>query len=223
MSRRGYSRQQGGGGDYLEWLRSLGCIFYAPLRTDLRELINDCEFVPTGDGDYYFDSEGLVVTTPNSVPKTVLNISPPNWSSKLTKDWSFLGEGRAITNSSAGNTCRATLFSNIGVQSEAKPQYYGNPFVSSIPKSDNIIKAARIAHTSNLRMYYYQDGVNNRTDTVNQTDTDATLFAYPYNRGFTIGCAGHANFRNCKYVIRELMFFNRALTQQEILTIQGYD
>lgn len=223
MSRREYSKKQGSGGDYLEWLRSLGCILYAPLRTDLQELMNDCEFVPTGDGDYYFDEEGLVVTTPNSVPKTVLNISPPNWSSKLTQDWTIMGEGYAVTNSSAGNTCRPTLFSNIGVQSEAKPQYYGNPFISSIPKSDNIIKVARIADTSNLRMHYYQDGVNVRTDSANSTDINATLFAQPYNQGFTLGCAGHANFRNCKFKFREFMFFNRALTLTEIRQIQGYE
>lgn len=219
MSRREYSKTQGGN-EYLEWLRSLGCILYAPLRTDLQELMNDCEFVPTGDGEYYFDEEGLVVTTPNTAHKTVLNISPPNWSSKLTQDWTIMAEGYAVTNSSAGNTTRPTLFSNIGTNSEGAPQYYGSPFRSAIPKLSTFVKAARVNSLSLNTMYYYIDGA---LDSTSIGTYDMTTAPLPYNQGFTLGCAGHANFRNCKFKFREFMFFNRALTETEIRQIQGYE
>ena len=207
-----------GSEDYVEWLKSLGCIMYAPLREDLQDRISGNSFVPTGDGAYAFVNGYCEVTTPSTSPASPLNITIPALSATTSKDYTVLCEAQLIQKSVANNSCRMLLFSNQAISSEGAPQWCANPFRSAVPTNFNLYKCGRIYSWSQKKMSYPLNGVIDSTESYT---VDITSMSSPYNQGFTLGCAGHNNFRNCKFRVRDLMFFTAALDLSTIKQIQG--
>lgn len=218
MSRR-HIAPDGGGDPYVDWLKSLGCIVYLPLREDLVERISGISCVPTGDGSYYFQDGYCFITTPSYSIATVLNLTLPDLKNNVRQDYTLLGETAAISLSVAKNTCRPTLFSNQAIDSEYPPQYLGSFMWSSIPKDYALYKAARVyVHSTHTTTYYSNGDYYNSSTNFN---IDITSMSFPYRDGFTIGCAGHNNFRSCTFKMRDFMMFDSALSLQTIKQIQG--
>ena len=216
MSRRHVKPSDGE--PYVEWLKSLGCIMYLPLREDLVERISGISCVPTGDGSYYFQDGYCFITTPSTSIATVLNLTLPDLKNNVRQDYTLLGEAAAIQLSVANNTCRPTLFSNQAIYSEYSPQWFGNFMGTSIPKDYALYKAARVSEYSTQKLTAYYNGVFYKQENYN---FDITSMSSPYRDGFTIGCAGHNNYRSCQFKLRDFMMFDSALSLQTIKQIQG--
>lgn len=218
-----------GSEDYVEWLKSLGCIMYTPLREDLQDRISGNSFVPTGDGAYAFVNGYCEVTTPSTSPASPLNITIPALATNTSKDYTVLCEAQLIQKSVANNSCRLLLFGNQAVNSEFAPQYYANPYPTALayfPSSygnlgwvTDVTKIVRVYSYDNKTFTYYKDGAFLFVD--NGYTVNITSMSSPYNQGFTLGCAGHNNFRNCKFRVRDIMFFTAALDLATIKQIQG--
>ena len=215
MRRQHYAEQS-----YIDWLKSLGCIMYTPLREDLQDLISGNYFIATGDGAYEFSNGYCEVTAPSTSPASPLNITIPALSINTSKDYTVLCEAQLIQKSVANNSCRMLLFSNQAISSEGAPQWCANPFRSAIPTDFSLNKAARIYSRNNTTMYYLLNGAINSSEAYT---LNLPALSSPYNQGFTLGCAGHNNYRECKFRVRDLMFFTQALTLTQVRQIQGYE
>lgn len=217
-----------GSENYVEWLKSLGCIMYAPLREDLQDRISGNSFVPTKDGAYAFENGYCEVTVPSTVPASPLNITIPALSTTTSKDYTVMCEAQLVQKSVADNSCRLLLFGNQAVYSESAPQYFANPYPTALayfPSAygnlgwvTGVTKTARVYSYNNNAFIYYVDGAFLAVSYGNVFDI--TAMSSPYNQGFTLGCSGHENFRNCKFRVRDLMFFTAALDLATIKRVQ---
>ena len=205
---------------YIDWLKSLGCLVYIPFTEDMQDKISGISCVPTGDGAYSFVDGYCQIALPSAAVKTVLNITLPDLHNQVNKSYSLLAEVQCVQKSVANNSCRPSLFSNQAINSEVAPQCYGNCCWSSIPLDMSLYKTARVYDYSAQKTTGYYNGAYYNQAT-NQ-NIDITSMSSPLKDGFTFGCAGHNNFRNCIFKIRNFMMFDRALTLSEVRQIQGY-
>lgn len=223
MRREHFKGQQ----SYIDWLKSMGCLMYAPLMSDLKDYISGNSFVPTGDGSYSLQDGWCNITTPSSAIRTVLSLTTDALVNNTSKDWTIMCEAQLVQLSPANNSCRITLFSNQAINSEYYPQAHGNCYNSSLGRNTvtntwdySATKIARVYYNNEQNFYFYWNG---EPYIQLSLSIDITAMSSPQNNGFTIGCTGHNNFRNCSFKIRNFMFFNRALTLKEIREIQGYE
>lgn len=199
--------------NYIDWLKSMGCVFYAPLvENDIKDYIS---------GSQLEQSNGIITYDNN---ENAYRFNGPYSTNQYVGLWGNLSLNIDINNFGGSWMCEI----KSGVSYTIPFCFGGRQFAQNIGggKTNQWFKWATTLPSA--------DGINNRYQFWYVNGEKAN---YPngYNRGvnptvFTpiakqqIECNNIGNYSvytNQTYFMRNVMIFNRALTQSEIKEIQG--
>lgn len=222
MSRRHHNEL-----DYIEWLKSLGCIIYLPLSEegDLQDRISGLSLQLTEQGSMTWDGSQQMykITQPNSGFQYVAKLNNGLDNNSFPNDnFTTLHSVKRITNSSSktlntlspqsvdGDTCAATAAT-----------YNGTGRSNAFPST--IANVAYVTNNDQRNRSLYQNGEL-------YTTTTEYLPYLPSNwvmngTGFTIGCCRVAtsSYYGVQFYMKEVYLFNTVLDLQTIRKIQGYE
>ena len=222
MSKRGHFEEQ----DYIEWLKSLGCILYLPLSEDcdLQDHISGLSLQLTGQGSMVWDGSQQMykITQPNSGFQYVAKLNNGLDKDSFPNDnFTTLHSVKRITKSSKyintlspqstnGDTCAATT-----------AVYNGTGRTNVWPT--NLANVAYVSNNDQRNRSHYQNGEL-------YTTFAEYLPSLPSNwvmngTGFTIGCCRGATsiYYGTQFYMKEVYLFNTVLDLQIIRKIQGYE
>lgn len=213
---------------YIDWLKSLGCVFYAPLDQEngLTDLISGTiGTVQHNNSAVWNNNENAYLFTKDSAynPKQGIVI------------WQNLGMDLATTNpeysvlyntniTRYGNSWNGSpddAASTINVASGDRsiiitPQEVG------ITKNSWYSYGAVLANESNVRIFRcYLDGVFKRS--YNYGTVTHTITSNDKNTLYINLCVNHQGYTNAIFYMHKLMLFNTALDLTTIRKIQGYE
>lgn len=220
------SRRHNNGRSYIEWLKSLSCVFYAPLKEDdFTEYISGEPLTVTGNGSMVWDSSRQMYhfTSP-----TVMN------SGVLEKAAGFSVADNSLTligtvarqTSGDGNMCAGLLTCAGGVKFGALLNCKNS---SNSPTSvmsrwvggDNTKKIATVLNHNGRAfiqdgVQYFADGyvfgINHIIDTVHlAASIDSSI------------SGSYARYNGANFFLSEVYIFNTALNLATIRKIQGID
>lgn len=213
---------------YIEWLKSLGCVFYCSFDGDngTMDLINNKPLVLSGNGSCAYDSTKNMysITTPSSQ-----GLDIGYWDNGIGKntfpndDFTTLYTAQKITTTSGKAMHGVTPYSDNFRTCQALDMLYnGSGDVSGWPSA--VTKVACSFSTTNSWRRYYQNG-----ELFNEY---AVFNLYQPSNWVTSGnhlCLGrtpvdsNSSHRGVSLYIGETYIFNTALDLQTIRKIQGYE
>lgn len=223
MSRREYIKTQGGN-EYLEWLRSLGCILYLPLSADgdLQDRMSGESLILSGDGSFEWNEAwgGYKMTQPASTDKFVARLNI-DFDATLFPEENFTVAYtvQKISNINKG----ASGFWFASSSNSMTPLHIPYNGSAAVNRWDSgLLKVAYITnHTESNRTIVQQGGIY-------QTYAEHTPYL-PSNwqktsSGIYWGGGQNSFFSgSTQFYIKEAYIFNRALSLAEIRQIQGYE
>lgn len=213
---------------YINWLKSLGCVFYCAFDgvTGTNDLINNVPITLSGNGSISYDSslDMYSITTPSSQGQDI-----GYWDNGIGKttfnndDFSALYTAQKITTTSGKSMHGVTPYSdNFRTCQTLDMLYNGSGDVSGWPAT--ITKVASSFSTTNGWRRYYQNGV--------LFDEYAIFAQFQPSNWVTSGnhlCLGrtpvdsNSTHRGVSLYIGETYIFNTALDLATIRKIQGYE
>lgn len=220
--RREYSKKQGGD-EYLEWLRSLGCIIYLPLSSDgdLQDRMSGESLILSGDGSFEWNEAwgGYKMTQPASTGAFVARLNI-DFDATLFPEENFTV---VYTVQKISNSDNASGFWFASSNNNMTPLFVGYNATSDVNRWDSgVLKVAYITnHTESNRTCVQQGGIY-------QTYAEYTPYL-PSNwqktsSGIYWGGGQGSNLaRSTQFYIKEAYIFNRALSLAEIRQIHGYE
>lgn len=221
-------------------------IFYAPLtKGDLTDHITNIEMKQTGFGGFEWNDNLSIykITTPGTTYNTVLSFTSDRlWKNYISSEYTVcIKVCRFKNNYGTRNACRVIACGPEGGPTDAWVDngmgVPANMFAvgGAIDHTKNALGASFDTIHSMVTTYhftgqstyyqnrgpfsemvkkYYTDGKLVFTDVIGCAQFDE--YSNFDNSGLNIGLAGHANYRNCSFGIKEIRIYNRILTQQEI-------
>lgn len=196
---------------YIEWLKSLGCVFYAPLTN--------------GDLTDHISGQPLVVTNGTVTWDSVENAYKfygPNTLNTYIAHWQNLNLNLDTSNLAGSWMCEVN-----GDNSNIIPICFGGRNFAQSIITGNINQwfkwATTLPNVAPRKQWWYTDG------------EPSSLFPNGYDRGsspivltsaaqYSVECnpSGSSSLiMNKTYYMRNAMIFNRELTQQEVRDVQG--
>lgn len=209
---------------YIEWIKSLGCICYLPMRYegDLQDKITGKSLQLTGHGSLVWDSSvnKYKVTTSNTAFQYVAWLDNGMNSSTFTNNcFTTLTTFERITTSGYYANCHLSLITNYSnTAASISPCYGGTGNVTNYPA---IVKAS--AYVSPTERIYSQQGEIYLTTTP-YNDYTASNWHLTGN-GLSIGNIRENNdvYKNKSFYLSEVYVFTTKLNISVIRKIQGYD
>lgn len=212
---------------YIDWLKSLGCIVYMPLHSNLVDQISGESLSLTGTGSMVYNSNEdmtLVSLGPNAgynIPlNTIYYVASLDiqFTSKITNALTCLCKGKRYT---SNRVARGFGIKNPSINMSwcLMPMYNGTSGMSSWPSSS--FDYAQICDYTQNNVITYINGALSATFTIN-----ASYLPQNWNvqgDGLIFGLATHPSAANAKYYISDFYIFNQALDLTTIRKIQGYE
>lgn len=211
---------------YIDWLKSLGCVFYAPLNgvNDTMDVINNVQLTTTGYGAYSYDAakDMYLITTPSNYNQHIGKWANGIETSTFPNDtYTFLSKAQRKDTSqhmSCGISLESTNYrarqawspmrdSTSGMWAWSNGDVFYNGFVF------NVSGGYRDTYL-NGEVQYHQSIFNEYKPSI----------WYPSSSGICFGrnCGTFNQIQlNAQLWIGEVYLFNTALTQQEIKEVQG--
>lgn len=211
--------------NYIDWLKSLGCVLYLPLSYDgdLQDRISGESLQLTGYGSMVWDNTQNMykITSPSSYQQWVAVLNSPFNHNLFPEDnYTYLSTVKKITSSS---TKRITGLYPINNKTSAIscfiPAWNGSSTSSTFPSY--IANSAIVVDYTNRRRMFYQDGALYNTyysgwelpSDWNETQNGLVL-AKTYQDSQKL---------SVQFYTKELYVFNKVLDLSTIRKIQGYE
>lgn len=209
MSRRSYDK------DYIEWLKSIGLVFWLPLSSDgdLTEVVSGQQLQLTGNGSFVFDStEGMYKLTNPSTYLDVAKIKCLDALDFQNNEYTTMVTAKKITSQSGSYALFMTIGNELLYISSIN--YNATSLTSSLPAG--VHKYATTLSSVERNLYF--DGSINRTVAAYEPYMPSHFPDYTVHIG-----AFSSSHRNLQIYIKDYMIFNRVLTTEEIRKVQGYE
>ena len=222
MSKRGHFEEQ----DYIEWLRSMGCVFYAPLSEngDLQDRISGLPLQLTGQGSILWDGSQQMykITQPSLYDKYVAFLNNYITVQDFPDDnFTTLHSIKKISNSSSKSINSMSPSTLDQVTSQSLSAVYNSTGRTRVWPA-NLANVAYVSNNDQRNRTFYQNG-----------ELYGTYAEYlpgiPSNwvmsgSGIIFGFTARASvFLSTQYYMKEVYLFNTALDLQTIRKIQGYE
>lgn len=211
---------------YIDWLKSLGCLVYLPLSTDvdLQDRVSGLSLQLTGQGSLVWDGSQQmykVTHASNGTFNYVALLDNGLAASQFQNDnYTVLQNIMMVTNSSSKYICSFSPKSKDSSTCEAASATWGttgrtNAFPRTLAHCGYVCN-----HTQTSRLWY-QDGIlySTGSEYANYLPSNWVMDG----TGITIGCNRVSNCYSTQYCISNIYMFNTALDLTSIRKIQGYE
>lgn len=212
---------------YIDWLKSLGCVFYAPLNgvNGTMDVINNVQLTTTGYGAYSYDAakDMYLITTPSNYNQHIGKWANGIDSSSTFPDDTYTFLSKAQRKDTGQHiSCGISLESNFwrAVQPWS-PQRDSTGGMWAWSSGDMFYNAFVFDNING-----YRDNYLNGVLTLHQSifnDYKPSRWN-PLSSGICFGRTANGTLQlqlNSQLYIGEILLFNKALTQQEIKEVQG--
>lgn len=202
--------------DYINYLKSLGCIYYLPLlENDLKDYIGGNSVLLHGYGSMVFDSNvGMyLITMPSTNQQTVFSLLTSATSSTFANnEYTTCIFVKRYTNSGWSNNF---FMGNIGKYHACCCVGLGSSNITgSMSQWRNPEHYTAFSCRVGERKFY-ENGSLVEHDTASASTLASTWSSY------NVLCSTNYNQAyNSKYYVRDMMMFNRILTPEEIKKVQ---
>lgn len=237
MSRRHYKVEQ----SYIEWLKSLGCVFYAPLdlANGLKDLIsgqvghipsnnNNCTvewneelqmYEIDNSGSYY---AGLLWTNLNMFPQLISGVS-----FMKNQDLTCLLDLKIVTDPNYNYYNQAIGIGgndngynyNVGTGTDRSVAHYISPYITLNMRSSDDYDSVGVLFANQTNNYMK----NGLIYSISDSSTWNQIYYDRFGHNLSLCYSAKGNGTRTNYAYRNIYVFNRALDLQTIRKIQGYD